>query len=198
MAEDAGIPQASNSSMTIPGSLTDIAKAIRELLGLVQDAGQLIGSGVQVYDRRRSRKAAEKLYGLAFTPEGMRGSLQRIAAGDGTDEDFLRIERLLSDTSSQVERDIRKLLAFEDRLREALGWKAAELLHKIISGPFGKEMTRMRLAQIVAMGRSAPPPLEDMRRLAKQVDSDIEKLNRDLRRLHDLILNAAQPPTAKT
>lgn len=66
-------------SMTVPGSLTDLMKALRELIGLMKDTGELISGGVRVYDRRRSKKAAERLYGLAFTPQGMRGGIRYIS-----------------------------------------------------------------------------------------------------------------------
>jgi hypothetical protein len=75
-------------SVTIPLSLTDFVKALRELVALVKDTEQLIGDGVQLYDRRRSKKAAERLYALSFTPQGMRSALKRIGAGQGSGEDF--------------------------------------------------------------------------------------------------------------
>src|SRR6266511_4965008 len=131
----------STSSMTFPLSLTDFVKALRELVGLVKDTGQLIGDGAQLYDRRRCKKAAERLYVLSFTPQGMRSPLKRIAAGQGTGEDFGLIERLLLESASRVEENLGKLLAFKDRLREQVSWEAANVLDEIISGPVDSRVT---------------------------------------------------------
>ena len=182
----------STSSMTFPLSLTDFVKALRELVGLVKDTGQLIGDGAQLYDRRRCKKAAERLYVLSFTPQGMRSPLKRIAAGQGTGEDFGLIERLLLESASRVEENLGKLLAFKDRLREQVSWEAANVLDEIISGPVGKQVTRQRLARIVGLSKADPPPLDEIRSIAQQVDTDIEQLNEKLKWLHDLVLVAGK------
>jgi hypothetical protein len=121
-----------------------------------------------------------------------RAPLQRIAAGQGTTHDFLLIERLLTETALRVERNIKKLAAFRDRLREKVGWNAVEALDMIIHGQFGsKPEARRRLAQIVLLSKADPRPVDEIRIRAQQVERDIDQLNKKLRRLHDLILKAS-------
>jgi hypothetical protein len=193
MARDAPAAESSGTSITTPGSLTDLAKALRETTGAAKDFGEIFGSVWRLYDRHRSKKAAKRLYDLHFAPQGMRAPVQRIAAGQGTKNDFLLIERLLTETASRVEKDIKKLAAFRDRLREQVGWNAVQALDMIIHGQFGsKPEARERLAHIVLLSKADPPPLDEIRSAAQQVERNIDQLNKKLRRLHDLILKSSK------
>jgi hypothetical protein len=158
----------------------------------MKDAGELISGGVRVYDRRKSKKAAERLYGLAFTPQGMRAPLQRIAAGEGTKADAAAIEKALAKTAGRVEVSLDKLMKYQKALRESVGWEAADLLNDIVRGPFGKQVTRYRLGEIVRLSKAEPQHLEEIRAEASQIDSDIGRLNDNLQKLHDLILKSGK------
>lgn len=173
---------------TMPGTATDLVRALRELLGLIKDAVGLLGDGIKIYDRQRSRKAAQRLYNLSFAPQGMRGPLQRLACGEGTTRDLTQIEEMLQATASDVENDIEKLGQLEPLLREKLGWEAADLLDQVIYSPFGKKVTRVRLGEMVALGKQSPQPMGAIKDKAAEIDAQIGELNANLQRLHDWLL----------
>jgi hypothetical protein len=182
-----------NQAVVLPGSLTDFAKAIREIISAVRDVGAFFNDGVGLYDKHQARGAARHLNTLSFTPGGSRRHLERIAAGVGTAEDIEAIGRQMAETAGEVEASVRALAVYRETLREKHGMAAANKLDEIIYGPVGKEMLRMSLLDLVDMGRNKNTPPEHIQRTAARALDVIEHLNRQLIEIHDRIL----PPTVK-
>lgn len=176
------------TDVTMPYSFTDMVKALHELIGLVQDMGTLVGDGIKLYDRHRAKAAAKNLSVLEFTPHGSRKYLERIAAGEGTQADFDGVAKQMTDTAEGVEDNIHKLEAYRDRFRVKNGMAAAQKLNDIVYGPAGKRALRETLVRIADMGRRPDPPLEEMKAAAVEALAMIKKLNKDLAKLHDLVL----------
>ena len=185
-------PTDGGASIVAPGSITDFAKALREVINALRDVGQLIGDTADLYDRRKARTAAGNLATLGFSKRGMRGPLERIVAGSGSSQDIEELAQRLTDTAGEVEDSIGALDRYRDRLREKLGMSYAMKFDDIIHGPVGKQMIRYSLQDIVSMGGQETPNAVAIRARAQEVTGWIEHLNVQLIELHDLLL----PPTS--
>lgn len=178
--------------VAIPGSVTDFAKALRELIACLRDVAALIGDGGKLvagkWHSRRSRGAARNLDALAFSPSGSRQFLERIAAGYGTPEDVAGIDKKLDATADEVERSMRELSGYRETLRESYGMAAAEKLDQIIYGEFGKDGLRRSLARIVEIGRDQNPVPPEAVHIASDALNIITDLNGRIGELHDLVL----------
>lgn len=176
------------SGPVLPGTFTDFVKALRELVGLANDVRELAGSGVRAFERSRRRRAGRDLDVLSFGPDQSRNPLERIAEGNGTEEDFDAIKASLARSTDSVEQSISRLDVYRDQLREEFGLAAANKLAEIVRGECGKVMIRMQmtiLAQKATEGAYSP---EKIQRDAKLVLHSIEQLNVKLVELHDLVV----------
>lgn len=180
------------ATIVVPGSLTDFAKALREVIAAIRDVGLLVSDGTKLFDGRRSRKAAQDLSRLEFTPAGSRPHLERIAAGKATQTDFNAIAEKMATTAGDVERSVLALEKYRDRLRETCGMKAANKLDAIVYGPSGKMIIRETLRDIVKMGSLPEPPTRDIQASASRALKLIESLNKNLVELHDLVVKPAK------
>ncbi|WP_321502054.1 hypothetical protein [Breoghania sp.] len=182
--------------LAIPGSVTDFAKGLRELVACLRELAALVQDGHKVVSgelrSHRSRSAARNLDALAFSPKGARQFLDRIAEGNGTSADIEGIDAGLSVTADSVERSMRELSVYRQALRETCGMVAAEKLDEIIYGKFGKEGLRRSLALIVSLGRGQKILPQEVVMRAVEAKETIVKLNAQIAELHDLVLNVAQ------
>src|SRR5271155_1681281 len=174
---------ADDLSLVTPGSVTDLARALRELIKALGDIGKFVGRAADLYDRRKARRAARSLAKLAFPKSGMRGPLERIAAGAGLPEDIEEIARRLAQTAGEIEESIRLIDWYNNRPREQLGMAAALKVEDIIHGPVNKEMIKMSLSDLV----TALDP-ERAKQIAVTGLFWIEEVNKQLIELHDLVL----------
>lgn len=177
-----------NTDVVIPGSLTDIVKAINELMSLVERTAGWVKSGADLWTKNKSKSAAQNLSDLAFGPLGTKKHLEKIAAGKGTKDDFTAIAVQLDATSKPVERNIEALRKYRDRLREHAGMEAAQKLDEILYGQVGKLALRNVLRELANAGRQPEPSADVIVRLAREGGSMMEKLNKDLAILHDMLL----------
>ncbi|MER9712735.1 hypothetical protein NKJ13_21065 [Mesorhizobium sp. M0174] len=178
--------------VAIPGSVTDFAKGLRELIACLRDVAALVGDGGKFVAgglrARRSRSAARNLDALMFSPSGSRQFLERIAEGSGTNEDVGGIEQMLAATADEVERSMRDLSGYRDALRETCGIHAAQKLDQIIYGKFGKDGLRRSLGRLVAIGRNQSPVPAEAVHIASEALHVVADLNAQITELHDLVL----------
>ncbi|MCC7252373.1 hypothetical protein [Hyphomicrobium sp.] len=182
---------ASKTEVALPYSFTDMAKAVNEAADLAERAAKWIGSGLDLYNTRKSKKAAQNLSELAFGPQGTRKHLERIASGQGTKADLAAVGAQLETTAERVEQSIGALNKYRDRLRERDGMAAMQKLDEIVYGPVGKRALRLRLRELAEMGREQEPSQDQIAALAKDALSMIAKLNKDLASLHDSVIGLA-------
>ncbi len=175
-------------SIVTPGSVTDVAKAIREMMKALADLRKIAIGAADLYDQRKARRAAGNLAKLAFSKAGMRGPLERIAAGAGSPRDFEDIAARLAATADEIKDSFTALTKYKDRLRELYGLPAAMEIDAILYGPaFGKEMIRYSLQQLVtSQNRSASADV--IQREAQSILSHVEELNNHLIELHNMLV----------
>lgn len=174
-------------------SFTDLVKALREALGLVGDVQKKVTSTSQAYQRFKGKKAAKNLGALSFPPDESRLYLARIAEGEGSPADFLRIKELLSETGDQIEQSIAKLDGYTDMVREQYGLAASHKLADIIRGDGGKTSIRFDLELLAAQGDE---PFFDQNAVADEaarILESIDRLNQNLTEMHDMVLGHTKP-----
>ena len=145
MAEKAG-----TGDVVLPGTLTDLVKVLRELMGALGDIGNFVSAGFGLYDKHHARAAARHLNALSFTRDGLREPLERLASGSGSVDDIMAIELKIAATVQEVDNSLHELSLYREPLREKYGLAAAMKLDEIIHGPFCKEMLRKSLLALVA------------------------------------------------
>jgi hypothetical protein len=180
------------NTIAIPGTVTDFAKALRELIAALRELGGLVQDGTKLatatYRHRQSRRAAGNLDGLSFAPQGSRRYLEAIAAGAGTSEDVAAIAASQDATAFDVEMSMQELSHYRNILREARGKAAADRLDAIIYGEFGKNRLRMLLQRLVRPCEGLDKLPESVRTDAAAILRAIEALNQEIVSLHDEIL----------
>lgn len=178
--------------VVLPGTATDLVKAVREILGLAKDLREFAGWGIEALDKGRRRRAAKSVDGLTFGPDLTRRPLERIATGQGTPEDYESIAVRLSESAGSVEDSVDRLEKYRDKLREEYGLAAANKLTQTIRGEGGKMSLRFALELLVHDShddRSTPESLQDQ---AQWILRNIDLLNTNLVELHDLIAKPAR------
>jgi hypothetical protein len=94
---------------TTPYSATDLAKALRVMIGIARELGRPLNAAMRAVDRQRARKPAAHLDTLAFRPGEMRQPIERIAAGAGSPVDLDIVSAMLQASRGKVERSIEEL-----------------------------------------------------------------------------------------
>lgn len=171
----------------IPGSATDVVKAIKEVFGLVED---LVDAGawiVDLYKGSQKKKAARNLETLRFSKGGSKPYLERIIAGTYSSRDLEAIGKMMAESAGEVENSVLRLDEFRPQIRETYGMGAVELLERIIWGPSGKRMIRYALLQL-ANAEKEKLSQQVIQDRAKYALDNIDRLNKNLRELHDMIL----------
>lgn len=184
-------PDAQNT-IAIPGTVTDFAKALRELIAALRELAALVRDGTKAatnaYENHQSRRAAGNLDGLSFAPHGSRRYLEAIAAGLGTPEDVAAIAASQDATAFDVEMSMQELSGYRDALREARGKPAADKLDAIIYGEFGKDRLRRLLRELVDSCDGLEQLPASAPRDAAAILKAIQSLNIEIVSLHDEIL----------
>src|SRR5689334_8588443 len=129
-------------AVAIPGSATDLVKAIRELVGLAGDFAKGGGWIADLYKGHQRKKAARNLETFRFTKSGALPHLERIIAGSDTPADLEAIGNQMAETAGEVETSITGLVKYKDQIRNIYGMGAVMLLEKLIYGPAGKRIIR--------------------------------------------------------
>jgi len=179
-------------SLVVPGSATDFAKALREFTKSLGDIGKFIRTAGTFYEHRKARAAAKGFATLAFEKSGMRRIVERMAKGTGSPKDFESLAQQLQNTASEVEDAIENIFKYRARIREKfgldVGMKIDEMLHGESEVLIGKRFIRYHLQTMVEESRK---PDFDPRLLQSDAEwllSAIDKLNKELIQLHDLVL----------
>lgn len=183
---------ATSCRIAIPGTVTDVVKALRELVALLREIGGLVRDGSKlanaIYEHHQSRRAAGNLDGLSFAPRGSRRYLEAIASGTGTLEDVAAIAASQDATAFDVEMSMQELSGYRDALRQARGKPAADRLAEITYGEFGKDRLRRLLGQLVQSCNGLDQLPESAPGEAAAILKAIEALNVQIVGLHDEIL----------
>jgi hypothetical protein len=190
-----------NVEVTIPLSVTDFAKGAREVIALLRDLGKLAGSAGDLFDRHKARGAAANLAKLSFERGGMREPLQRISAGNWSDEDIDSIELQLDQTASQVQDSIDRLSKYKDRLRQKFGMRAAAKLDEIIELSVDQEDSKPWIRdglEFLVRNARINPDSEFIQNTAQALVARIGALNEHLIEMHDMVLPPKQSAKTKT
>ncbi|SDQ22891.1 hypothetical protein SAMN05443245_0472 [Paraburkholderia fungorum] len=193
MATESNETKGSTRDVVLPGTVTDLVKAVREILGLAKDLREFAGWGIDALDKGHRRRAAKSVDALTFGPDLTRRPLERIAAGQGTADDYELIARRLGESAGTVEESVARLERYRDRLREAYGLAAANKLTDVLRGYRGKLTLRDALMLMVDDFRGDLSSTEALQYQAQHILISIDQLNADLIQLHDLIIEPARP-----
>lgn len=175
-----------NTTVVVPLTLTDFAKALRELIAAFRDAVGIGKDGANVVRRHRASTAAANLDYLSFQPDGFSRHLQRIADGKGTNADAEALSAFSNQTADGVVQKIRALRGYRDNVRQQCGRDAADKLSNLIDGPNGKFAIRYEIEGLFHMwGDGKDPPL--LADQASRILRMIETFNADLTAMHDTI-----------
>jgi hypothetical protein len=175
-------------SMTLPVTDRVAGMTLSELSKIARDAIAVADALWGIGQRRKDRRAAKNLYGIAFKPGGMRDLLQKISDGEATQETFDALEQLFNSSEASVKRHIDALKIYSDIFRERFGFDASIALEKGISFKYslrvfiGSLIDKYRSSGFVASRLFAAD-------LAGELVRDIEDLNDYLSNVHDRILS---------
>ena len=169
-----------------PLSLTDLAKSLREFVGLLNDVLELIERVSGLGERRVAENVAAQLQILRFAPHGSRSVLEKIASGQATDLDYDYLSRHLDFTERDVGSSVKFLGNKREFLAKHFGMGALEKFDQLIYGPAGKMAIREEL-HVLAHRRA--------------IDQDavitliarIQELNTLLVGLHDEMIATSKP-----
>ncbi|QVN17268.1 hypothetical protein [Burkholderia pyrrocinia] len=192
MVSESNESEGGGRDIVLPGTVTDLIKGVREILGLVKDLREFAGWGIDALDKGRRRRAAKSVDKLTFGPDLSRQPLERIAAGQGTPEDYEMIATRLGESAGTVKESVDRLERYRDKLREEYGLAASNKLRDVIRGVGGKMPLRHSLFELVEASKDEQSSQEDLQFLAQRILRSIDRLNANLIELHDLIVRPAQ------
>lgn len=142
----------------------------------------------RIFERKGLSSPVIQASQLSFRANGMRRTLERIASGEGNNQDITDLRIQLETTDSEVGSIVGALDQGWNRLiRLPGGLEIATEIGNLIHSPIGKMGIRVRIAEII---RSDPKNDETVR-LARQVCDDIDRFNEGLVSLHNRILKPA-------
>ncbi|CAM8819207.1 MULTISPECIES: hypothetical protein [Burkholderia] len=193
MATESSESKGGGRDIVLPGTVTDLIKGVREILGLVKDLREFAGWGIDALDKGQRRRAAKSVDKLTFGPDLSRRPLERIAAGQGTPEDYEMIATRLGESAGTVEESVERLEKYRDRLREEYGLAVANKLTDVIRGAGGKMSLRLALELLVQDSKDDHSSPEALQYQAQWILRSIDLLNTNLIELHDLIVKPAHP-----
>jgi hypothetical protein len=180
--------------ISLPGSASDLAKAIRETLSEARAFVKLFEYTAKRIADRKARHAAANVDALGFAPDGMKLPLGRIARGEGSQKDIEVIASTFSNSASAIEKSVAELRMYRTHFREVKGRKATlELYDEVIWGPCGKGAIRDSISELLRCAKVPPVDSAHVQKIAMDTVGMIEAFNEQLSRLHDLIL----PPKQK-
>ncbi|MCR9056307.1 MAG: hypothetical protein NXI02_03150 [Rhodobacteraceae bacterium] len=174
------------SDVTMPGSLTDVAKALRELIGLFHDVKETAIEGVEWFRARSAGKTAESLDFISFKADGFLDPLTRIESGSYTDLEFKKLKDYLAETQRGVEERIRVIHAKEKEIRRIVGAELGSSLLNSVYGKYGKFEIRKKIEDLVQLKEKGANK-KNLQKKAKDIIKMIDNLNKNLWKLHDLL-----------
>lgn len=184
---------ATEATLLIPGTLTDFAKALRELIGAFRDIAGLVVDGTNMARRHEARGRAADLDHLAFPPDGFLRPLTRIASGTIVPSDLDELEQLANESERRIADRVHYLRRYRGIIRENCGAAVARCFDSLIDGPSGKFMIRCEIRAVVDLARLGRPAAELQAR-AKGIIEMIDTFNDALIELHDAMFPPRGPP----
>jgi hypothetical protein len=182
--------------VVLPLSLTDLAKSLRELLGLTNDVSNLAGKVSSGLTQRKRSGAAQVLGKLGFSPHGSKGVLARIAGGRGSQADLDELKRKLAETDSEIDAAIARLTDYGPFLEQQLGlnakWELEDLIYQAgldEDGFMGKRDLRRELRALSELNYVDDPPAAQSH--AQRLLGSIERFNKSLLEMYERIRSAA-------
>jgi hypothetical protein len=170
-----------------PLSITDIVKAIREILGLVQDATRMVTAAGGAIQKYKGQDIAGAIDDLAFKSDGSRKHLERIAEGKANIRDFEGIATLMNQTGGRVEAAIHYLQSNRKFIRQRHGMAIANQIDEIIYAGGGKTSIRLDLEMLARMENNFYSP-DDVATKARRILANINTLNEKLEKAHDILI----------
>jgi hypothetical protein len=181
-------------TIAFPMTLTDVVKAVREILALTNDVVGKVRDVSEATQRSKGKRAAGAIDVLSFSSDGSRRHLERIAAGQGEAEDFLAIAEKMAMTGFAVERAMGRLTAYRTFIREKFGLALANEIENLIYSEGGKASIRIDLEALSVMNDPFYSR-EDVAREAERILANIKKLNKDIEAIHDKLLELGRNET---
>lgn len=192
------------SSSPLPFTLTDVIRALREFMGLLDDVSDLSNAKRDSLKVKRSEAAAKEVAGLRFTPGGFMRALRTIRGGEGGKEQFDRISQHLADSEAKVTEIVARLKEFYDPVRERFGMDVANQLEDLVAlggervangqhAFAGKEVLRRRLRQLAELHSEADR--DRAADLAKDILEEVAIFNGVLVKLHDRLVGLERSQT---
>jgi hypothetical protein len=174
--------------VSLPGSLADIAKALRELIGVFTDVAPLVDRGLRYTARKKSRSAAGRIDNLRFRPDGFRRPLRAIASGSFTHSQISELRTQLFDTEKVVGESIAALEKYRTTIRETYGMAMADKLDDLLIGFTGKDYIRYLIRELISDADSNIDDRDSLSRQASYLLGLIDDLNTGLAELHDMVV----------
>jgi hypothetical protein len=179
----------------IPGSITDFAKALREIIKAMRDTAQLCSDAAEFlpFQRRKDRKAAENLSKLAFDPTGVRHQLELIATGGCSPDVQWELITKLSKNVDLIDDAIHGLSSYRSQIREKYGLELVLEFDKLTGRDEGAKAQMRKRIREIAYAKDA---LQEHRN-AEAALREIDNLNKKLCSIHDKILNIKKQNKSK-
>jgi hypothetical protein len=171
--EDMTLPITDHMTAATLGELSKIARDVIAMAEALWGIGQ----------RRRDRRAAKNLYGIAFKPGGMLDLLQKISNDEATPEIIDALEQLLKSSEARVNLLLQDVKKYSDVFRERFGFDASIVLE---GGLDGKNFLRRDIGRIITVYRRDELNFAYM---AERAVQDVQILNSILSQAHDRILS---------
>lgn len=181
------------TSIVTPGSLTDFAKALRELIAAFRDVAGVVNDGLGFRRRWKAGQAADDLDGISFPAGGFRRPLMKIASGTGSPSDVDDLEQLLHITAEKITVRIDALRKCRDDVRRTHGAAVGHSLSNIIDGPDGKFVIRYEIEGLISIIRNGCD-IHRQQDQAGHILEMIDNFNANLVELHDMIFPPQQRP----
>lgn len=172
------------------------ARELWELMGLFCDLGQALPDGVKLFGARTARQAAQRLYGIAFTPKEIRAQLERIATGNAKSTDLEEIARCFERIADQLDRKILDLGSHHSALQQGGATRGAQILKNIVLENTRSSSIGQDIYALVAYRMPGTRDKKDERVKLRDVRIRLRRVGRLLNQLNGSVYGTAEK-TAK-
>ncbi|QXT37459.1 hypothetical protein KV697_09410 [Sphingomonas sanguinis] len=196
MAND-DLPPEHHRVVPMPGSLTDVAHAVRTLFDLFGLGEKTYAAWVDFFDRRQARIAARGMARFRFGPGGAKAILAKLAEEPVEAAELARLAAWHRETQDEIDQALRTLIRYEDQLRENHGIKLSDRFAELLHGPVSKGAIRLTISDICALPYASAEERAEVSRKARHLLMMIDDLNTGFAELHEEILPPRKGPAAR-
>lgn len=185
----------SPSAAPLPGTFTDAIKALRELLALLSDVGNVVARGAKIIEKKRQRASAQNLSDLRFRNGGFLNALRAIAGRTATPANLRQLQEHLRMTETGITTILARLDGLYDAVRVEFGIAIADRLENLLNSEgegrkfAGKRKIRREIESLIYAYENDP---NDAARRAADLLEYVEDFNKEAAALHDMLLGHAQ------